>query len=62
MISAHFFTRNSSPALFSIMLIQAATKRRRECSAMAFIVFILGCVAVITLPGFLYFFFWEQAG
>jgi len=44
------------------MLIQGATRRRRECSALMFIAFMLGCVVVITLPGFLYFFFWEKAG
>ena len=62
MIYAHVFTCTPSPALFPIMVIQAVARRRRECSALMFIAFMLGCVAVISLPGFLYFYFWEGAG
>lgn len=44
------------------MMTQALRKRRRDCSTVFFVVFMLGCVVVTTLPGFLYFFFWENAG
>jgi len=60
MISAHVFTLNPSPALFPTMLTQAVTKRRKDCSVLWFIAFMLILEAVIALPGFLYF--WEGAG
>ncbi|MBN8422180.1 MAG: hypothetical protein J0L73_24915 [Verrucomicrobia bacterium] len=44
------------------MLIQAVTKRRKDCSVLMFIAFILVWEAVVSLPGFLYFYFWEGAG
>lgn len=62
MISAHVFTHNPSPALFPTMLTQAVTKRRKDCSVLLFIAFILVWEAVVSLPGFLYFYFWEGAG
>ncbi|MCX6848438.1 MAG: hypothetical protein NTY98_05925 [Verrucomicrobia bacterium] len=62
MISANVFTRNPSHALFPTMLTQAVTNRRNDCSVLMFIAFILVWEAVISLPGFLYFYFWEGAG
>ena len=62
MISAHVSNRNPSPALFLTMVTQAITKRRKDCSVLMFIVFILVWEAVVSLPGFLYYFFWEEAG
>lgn len=62
MISAHVSTRNPSPALFPIMLTQAVTKRRKDCSVLMFIAFIVVWEAVVSLPGFLYYYFWEDAG
>ena len=62
MIFANVFTRTPSPALFPIMLTQAVTKRRKDCSVLWFIAFMLILEAVIALPGFLYFYFWEGAG
>lgn len=44
------------------MLTQAVTKRRKDCSVLFFIAFILVWEAVVSLPGFLYFYFWEGAG
>lgn len=44
------------------MLTQAVIKRRKDCSVLWFIAFILVFEAVIALPGFLYFYFWEGAG
>lgn len=44
------------------MVTQALRKRRKDCSTVFFLSFILGCVVLVTLPGFLYFFFWEKAG
>jgi hypothetical protein len=43
-------------------MTQAIRKRRRECSSAAFLGFVLCSVALITLPGFLFFYFWEGAG
>lgn len=44
------------------MLTQAVIKRRKDCSVLMFIAFMLILEAVIALPGFLYFYFWEGAG
>lgn len=44
------------------MLTQAMAKRRKECSVLMFVAFMLVFEAVIALPGFLYFYFWEGAG
>ncbi len=44
------------------MLTQAVIKRRKDCSVLWFVAFILVWEAVISLPGFLYYFFWEDAG
>ncbi len=44
------------------MLTQAVTKRRKDCSVLMFIAFIVVWEAVVSLPGFLYFYFWEGAG
>ncbi|MFZ2279589.1 MAG: hypothetical protein WAW39_17465 [Prosthecobacter sp.] len=44
------------------MLTQAVIKRRKDCSVLMFIAFMLVFEAVIALPGFLYFYFWEGAG
>jgi membrane protein implicated in regulation of membrane protease activity len=44
------------------MMTHAIRKRRKECSSAAFLGFVLCCAALITLPGFLFFYFWEGAG
>jgi hypothetical protein len=44
------------------MMTQAIRKRRRECSTAVFVSFVFCCAALITLPGFLFFYFWEGAG
>ncbi len=54
---------DSIPCPFSLtMVTQALRKRRKDGSVFFFLAFILGCLALMTLPGFLYFFFWEKAG
>jgi hypothetical protein len=44
------------------MMTKTIRKRRKECSSAAFLGFVLCYAAFITLPGFLFFYFWEGAG
>lgn len=46
------------------MIIQKLRNRRKACTAAALVaygLFVLGCAVLISLPGFLYYFFWEKA-
>ena len=44
------------------MMTRTILKRRNQCSTVLFVAFVVGCAALITLPGFLFYYFWMGAG